>query len=305
MAINSSLFTKATKSQAKARVAFSGPSGAGKTYWALTMATQLAEGGEIAVIDTERSSASLYADKFDFQTLSMAPPYDPARLIEILKEAENAGFTVIVIDSLTHFWSGKGGVLDIVEEAKKGGTNSYTAWAAGTPIHQAMVDALLSFNGHVIVTMRSKTEYSMDKNANGKTEIKKVGMAPQQRDGIEYEFTLVLDVDIHHRATVSKTRCEALADKIFPSTEGDELCTQFINWLGAGDPLLSQNQRDAIDNKIRSLTPAQRRDLSKAWANSGLPKVNAMPVSKLDEVEQLIALASSTEVTEDPVEASA
>jgi len=292
MATNSSLFTKATKSQAKARIALAGPSGAGKTYWALQIATDLAEGGEIAVIDTERSSASLYADKFDFSTLSMAPPYDPNRLVSILKEAEDAGFAVVVIDSLTHFWSGKGGVLDIVNQATSKGKNSYTAWADGTPLHQAMIDAILAFNGHVIVTMRAKTEYTMDKNANGRTEITKLGMAPQQRDGIEYEFTLFLDVDLQHRVTVSKSRCSTLADRTFTTHEGNELMGEFVNWLGAGDELISKNQKDGIDGKIRLLSDSGRHALKGLWSEAGLPKVANLPISRIAEAEELISKAS-------------
>jgi hypothetical protein len=298
MAVNSSLFTKATKAQAKARIALAGPSGAGKTMWALELATALKGDGEIAFIDTERSSASLYADKFDFQTMSMSPPYDPNRLIQALNNAEDAGFSVIVIDSLTHFWSGKGGVLDIVNQATSKGKNSYTAWAEGTPIHQAMIDALLAFNGHVIVTMRSKTEYSMDKTANGKTEITKLGMAPQQRDGIEYEFTLFLDVDLQHRVTVSKSRCAPLADRTFATYDGAELMTEFTNWLDAGDALIDRNQKDALDGKIRSLSDAGRHALKDLWSEAGLPKVTNLPVSRVTEAEELIQRA--LEATQSP-----
>lgn len=288
-----SLFTKATKAQAKARVAFCGPSGAGKTYWSLLWATKLAEGGKIAFIDTERSSASLYADKFDFDTLSMSPPYHPDRLVEAIRSAEAEGYAVIVIDSLTHFWQGKGGVLEIVDDAKgRFGGNQYMAWGVGTPLQQAMVDALLSFNGHVIVTMRSKTEYTMDKNEKGKTEIKKVGMAPQQRDGIEYEFTLVFDVDIQHRAVATKTRCDTLADRSFQPNAAEEASDIFLNWLSSGDPLLSQNERDAIDNKIKSLSPSQRRTLGSEWASKGLPKVGAMTESRKADALALIERAS-------------
>jgi hypothetical protein len=289
-----SLFTKATKAQAKARVAFCGPSGAGKTYWSLLWAKKLADGGKIAFIDTERSSASLYADKFDFDTLSMSPPYHPDRLIDAIKNAEAEGYAVIVIDSLTHFWQGKGGVLEIVDEAKgRFGGNQYMAWGVGTPLQQAMVDALLAFNGHVIVTMRSKTEYTMEKNDKGKTEIKKVGMAPQQRDGIEYEFTLVFDVDIQHRAVASKTRCDTLADRSFQPNAAEEASDIFLTWLTAGDPLLTQNERDAIDNRIKSLTPAQRRALGAEWARLGLPKVNAMTEGRHAEALALVASADT------------
>ena len=298
-----SLFTKATKAQAKARVAFSGPSGAGKTYWSLQMATKLADGGKVAVIDTERSSASLYADKFEFDTLSMAPPYHPDRLIEALKAAEEAGYASVVVDSLTHFWSGKGGVLEVVDEAKsRFNGNTHSAWQVGTPLQQAMIDAMLAFNGHVIVTMRSKTEWSIEKDERGKTKIAKVGLAPQQRDGIEYEFTLVLDVDQQHRASVSKTRCDALSDRTFTPANSQEAMDIFSTWLKAGEPTISKNERDAIDNKIASLTPNARRALREAWAGAGLPKVQQLTPARIDEVNSLIASVEGIgEETEDVV----
>ena len=289
-----SLFTKATKAQAKARVAFSGPSGAGKTYWSLQMASALAGGGKVAVIDTERSSASLYADKFEFDTLSMAPPYHPERLIDALKVAEESGYQAVVIDSLTHFWSGKGGVLEIVDEAKsRFNGNTHSAWQVGTPLQQAMIDAMLAFNGHVIVTMRSKTEWSIEKDDRGKTKIAKVGLAPQQRDGIEYEFTLVFDIDQQHRASVSKTRCDALADRTFAPAGAEEAIDIFSTWLSSGDPTISKNERDAIEGLIGGLNPNARRALKEAWEQAGLPKLAQMPATRVGEVKSLIASVES------------
>jgi len=286
--MSSSLFSKAKKSQAKARVAFSGPSGSGKTYWSLQMATELADGGKIAVIDTERSSASLYADKFAFDTLSFSPPYNPQRLVEVLRVAEQEEYAVVVIDSLTHFWSGKGGTLEIVEEANARLNNSYRAWAVGTPIQQQMIDALLSFNGHIVVTMRSKTEWAMDKNEKGKTEIRKVGLAPQQRDGIEYEFTLVFDIDAQHRASVSKTRCVALADRTFTPANSQEALDTFTTWLNAGEPLLDSNKRNAVENRIANLNPETKSALKKAWSEANLPKVAQLTETRYQEVIDLL-----------------
>jgi hypothetical protein len=292
----SSLFTKATKAEAKARIAITGPSGAGKTFSALTWATELAEGGKVAVLDTERDSAKLYADRFDFDTLSMSAPYHPDRLIEVLKAAEAEGYAVLVIDSLTHFYNGQGGLLEIVENAgaqAKG--NSFAGWRTATPIQQRMLDAILAFNGHIIATMRSKTEYSMEKDSNGRITPKKIGMAPQQRDGIEYEFTLVLELDTDHRTIIGKTRCEQLADQVFAPNKANEAADAFRVWLKSGDPIVSDTERDAIDGKIRGLNPAQRRALAKQWGEAGLPKVNNLPKSRLVEAETLVATIASTD----------
>ena len=286
----SSLFTKATKAEAKARIAVTGPSGSGKTYSSLLWAQVLAEGGKIAVIDTERDSAKLYADRFDFDSLSMSAPYHPDRLVEALKVAEQEGYACVVIDSLTHFWNGQGGILEIVDQAgaaNKG--NAFSGWKVATPIQQRMVDAILAFDGHIITTMRSKTEYSLEKNEYGKISPKKVGLAPQQRDGIEYEYTLVLEMDTEHRTIIGKTRCEMLADKVFPANAANDGATTFLNWLKSGDPTITATERDVLDGKIRTLTPEQRRALKDVWGDAGLPKVATLPASRYAEALSLVA----------------
>jgi hypothetical protein len=289
----SSLFTKASKAEAKARIAITGPSGSGKTYSALAWATELANGGKIAVLDTERDSAKLYADRFEFDTLSMAAPYHPDRLVEVLKAAEAEGYACVVIDSLTHFYNGQGGLLEIVDLAgAKAGGNGFAGWKTATPIQQRMVDTLLAFNGHIISTMRSKTEYTLEKDERGRTAPRKVGMAPIQRDGIEYEFTLVLEMDTDHRTIIGKTRCEELADKVFAPNKGTEAARVFSTWLSSGDPIITDTERDALDGKIRSLTPAQRRVLAKSWGENGLPKVTNLTQARLAEAESLVSETS-------------
>jgi len=289
----SSLFTKATKAEAKARIAVTGPSGSGKTYSSLLWATTLAEGGKIAVIDTERDSAKLYADRFDFDALSMSAPYHPDRLIEALKVAQDEGYACVVIDSLTHFWNGQGGILEIVDQAgaaAKG--NNFAGWKTATPIQQRMVDAILAFDGHIITTIRSKTEWSLEKNEYGKIAPKKVGLAPQQRDGIEYEYTLVLEMDTEHRTLIGKTRCELMADKVYPPNAATEGATTFLTWLKSGDPLITDTERDALDGRIRSLSPEQRRALKDLWGDAGLPKVASLTKTRYPEAMSLVVTVS-------------
>jgi len=230
------MFQPATKKQARARVAMSGPSGSGKTMWALIWATTLANGGKVAFIDTERGSASLYADRFQFDVLQMAPPFHPDRLIQALNDAQKAGYDAVIVDSLTHFWSGAGGVLEIVDEASarfKG--NSHAAWQVGTPIQQKMVDALLAFDGHLIATMRAKTEWVMEQGQNGKMTPRKVGLAPQQRSDIEFEFTLFLDIDHEHRATVGKTRYAKFQNRVIGPDDAVGAAKDFAEWLMSGE----------------------------------------------------------------------
>lgn len=208
-------FQKATKRQARLRMAIDGPSGAGKTYTALIAAFVMAgEGGRVgrvALIDTERGSASKYADRFpEFDVLELTT-FSPQTYTEAIRLAGESGYDVLVIDSLSHAWEGEEGALDQVDRATaRGRGNSYTAWKDVTPMHRRMVDAILQSPCHVIATMRSKMEYILEPDAKGHVVPRKVGMAPIQRQGIEYEFDVVADMDLEHKIVVSKTRCPAI-----------------------------------------------------------------------------------------------
>jgi len=228
-------FQKATKNKIKARVAITGPSGSGKTYTALIAATALSAGGKIAVIDTERGSASLYSDKFDFDVLEL-DEFSPATYTKAIEAAQDAGYDVIVIDSLSHAWEGEGGAIDMVDDAaaRSRTGNSYTAWREVTPIHRRMVDAILQSKSHVIATMRSKTEYVLETDSKGRQVPRKVGMAPIQRSGMEYEFTVVCDMDLDHKIVVSKSRFEPLQDAV-ETKPTEKFFRPFVEWLEKGD----------------------------------------------------------------------
>lgn len=229
-------FQKASKKQVKARIAIDGPSGSGKTFTALTAATALADSGKIAVIDTEHGSASLYSDAFAFDVLELAN-FSPETYTHAIHAAERAGYAVIVIDSLSHAWEGEGGALDLADDAtrRQKTPNSYTAWKEVTPIHRKMVDAILSSPAHIVATMRSKMDYVQEKDANGRTTIRKIGLAPVQRAGMEYEFTLVGDMDLDHTIVISKSRCPALADAV-QARPNIAFFTKFRDWLNTGAP---------------------------------------------------------------------
>lgn len=226
------MFKKATRKQAKLRLALSGPSGSGKTTGALMLAKGI--GGKIAVLDTERGSASLYADIVDFDVVELAPPYTPERYIEVIRAAEQAGYTTLILDSITHEWNGQGGILEIVDnyaKAKLKG-NTYMAWSEGTPRHQSFIEAMLNSNCHIIATMRSKTVYETSQNERGKLTPQKIGTAPQQRDGMDYEFTAVLDIDQStHLAMASKDRTRLFAD---PQKLTEDTGRKLLEWLNSG-----------------------------------------------------------------------
>jgi len=232
-------FTKAERKRSFLRLGLTGPSGSGKTYGALLIAKGI--GGKIAVVDTEHGSASLYSHLSEFDVLNLAPPYRPERFIECIEAAEKAGYTTLIIDSLTHEWTGKGGILELVDEVAKAHTrgNTWAAWSLLTPRHRAMIDTILRAKMHVICTLRSKTE-STQVDDGGRKKVVKLGLKSEQRDGFEYELTTVLDI-VHdgHFAVASKDRSGLFAggdpEKITPETG-----SRLLAWLNSGGEMLPQ-----------------------------------------------------------------
>lgn len=224
-------FRKAERRKARLRLGLVGPAGSGKTYGALLIAMGL--GGKIALIDTENGSGDLYAHLGDYDVCTLDAPYTVQKYLTAIEEAEQAGYSVLIIDSLSHAWAGEGGLLDQQGKiADSGRGNSYTAWRQVTPWHNKLVEAMLTSKCHIIATMRAKTEYVQEKNDKGKTEIRKVGMAPVQRDGMDYEFGVVFDLDVNHNATVSKDRTTLFDGQIFrPSRKTGEALR---DWLESG-----------------------------------------------------------------------
>lgn len=227
-------FAKALRKKAKLRLALTGPSGSGKTYGALEIAKGL--GGNTAVIDTEKGSASLYSDRFNFDVLELDPPFTPERFIEAIGAAQEAGYDNLIIDSITHEWSGSGGCLELLDglaKAKYRG-NTWSAWSEITPRHNAFLDAILRSDLHIIATMRSKTETAQVDKGNGKKGVDKLGMKSEQRDGVEYEFTTVLDLNHEtHTAMASKDRTGLFSNA--EVTQLNELTgKKLMDWLNDG-----------------------------------------------------------------------
>lgn len=224
------MFKKAEKKQVKFKVAITGPSGSGKTYSSLCLAQGM--GGKVALIDTENGSASLYADKFEFDVVEMSPPYTTEKYIQSIQGAVQAGYDVLIIDSITHAWAGAGGLLEQKEQLdSRSKSNSYTNWGAITKNHEAFKAAILHAPIHIIATMRSKQDYVVE-NVNGKNVPRKVGMAPVQRDGMEYEFTTVFDAAMDHTVAVSKDRTDLFRGKIFTITS--DTGKQIVEWAKNG-----------------------------------------------------------------------
>lgn len=206
---------KATRVRSSMKILLTGPSGSGKTFSALQLAYGLTNSWEnICVIDTELGSAGLYSNLGQFNVINLEPPYHPHRYVEAIKLATGNQMNVIIIDSISHEWSGKGGCLELHEKTTSSMKipNSFTAWSQVTPLHQEFLDAIIQCSVHVIATARSKTDYVLVER-NGKQVPQKVGMAPVFRDGTEYDFSIHLELDQQHRAFCSKDRTGLFADK--------------------------------------------------------------------------------------------
>lgn len=248
------MFRKAQKSLSKARICLAGPAGSGKTYSALLIASGLGTG--IAMIDTEHGSGDLYSDKFDYDILRLSPPYECKKYIEAIKAAESCGYDVTIIDSLSHGWSGEGGLLDMKDKIVQSGKgNDWTSWRYVTPLHNQLVEAILQSKCHIIATARSKMKYEAEES-NGKIKkVRKIGLDPILREGMEYEFTVVLDISSEHVATSSKDRTGLFDGQFFvPSQETGQ---KILSWLKQGvdnqyDPLRTKQEPNSQDD-VREL----------------------------------------------------
>lgn len=244
-------FKKATKTQSKLRLALFGASGSGKTYSALRIAKGI--GGKIAVIDSERGSASKYSDRFDFDVVDL----DSKNIDEYVHwiEEANGKYDVLIVDSLTHAWTELLEEIDRIARTKYSG-NSWSAWNEGTPKQKKLINAILSFNGHIIATMRAKTEWIVEQNSKGKNVPKRVGTAPEQGKGIEYEFDLLMDISVEHIAQVIKDRTGKFQDKLIELPD-EEFGKQLAEWLKDGEKV--KDYSDEI-NKCETL-----EQLTKLW----------------------------------------
>lgn len=268
-------FHKATKAQSKLRLALCGLAGSGKTFSALAVGAEIAAemrrlghgAGRIALIDTEHESASLYADRFDFDTCPL-DNHSPRAYVDTIREAERLGYDIVIVDSLSHAWSGKNGALEQKDNAAARGGNSWTAWRDITPMHNALVDAMLASRCHIIATMRQKMEY-IQTTTNGKTVIEKVGLAAIQREGMEYEFTLVGDLGLDHVLRISKTRLDGvIATGEAFERPGEIFAKKLYGWLMSGAapvarPVVQQSEpkeRDLDETVTAALTKLNRAE---------------------------------------------
>jgi len=218
------------RSQARIRVALQGPSGSGKTYSSLLLAFGMTnDWSKIAVIDTENQSADLYAALGNYYVIAVGAPQTPEKYVEAIEICEKAGKEVIIIDSLSHEWET---LLDIHGNMVG---NSFANWSKITPRHNSLLNKILSSTAHVIATIRSKQDYVLTEK-NGKMQPEKVGMKGVQRDGLEYDFTIVFEINIKHSASVSKDRTGLFTGKpdfVIDGSTGEKI----LRWCQEGQPV--------------------------------------------------------------------
>jgi AAA domain-containing protein len=303
-------FRKATKRDARLRLAIAGPSGSGKTFTLLKLATEL--GGPIALVDTERGSAEKYADLFEFDTLKLES-FSPDLMPPLIESAAAQGYKTLIIDSLSHFWTGTDGELDQVEKVRmRLRDNGFAAWREITPKHNRMIDAMLSAPLHILVSMRVKTEWIVDKDERtGKSKPRKVGLQPVMRDGIEYEFDVCGEMDQENTLVITKSRCPKLAGGVFPKP-GRELAEILREWLSGAPPpedaperpgsapaLPVETKRPGIVNGstgLHTVPPPIAEELAAIWKRMCSPRG---VVKEFEELKTAVeALAGSTGTAE-------
>lgn len=256
-----SIYRKAERRKAKLRLAITGPAGSGKTYSALLIAFGI--GGKTALLDTENGSGDLYSALGDYDICSISAPFTVQKYIDAIKSAEQAGYDILILDSISAEWAGSGGLLNLhTQLTSSSKANSFAAWGQVTPKHNAFIDTIINSRLHIICTIRSKTEYAQIQNERGKTEIRKMGLGLVQREGIDYEFTTVFDLNFNHEVTVSKDRTSIFDGQVFTITQ--ETGKLLKDWLDSGieviDDRALQERKQAVYNNYLKLFQANPQD---------------------------------------------
>lgn len=230
---------KASKVNRKLRLGLFGQSGGGKTYSALRVSMgMLGSLDKVCVIDTEQGSSELYLEKFPgFSVGLIGAPYYPGKYRSAIDSAVEAGFELIIIDSVSHAWDGEGGALEINQKYAdtKCNGNTFTAWKYTTPLYRKFIESIINSPVHMIVTGRKKTDYVMDTNSRGKQAPRKVGLKDITREGLDYEMTVSFDISQNHMACPTKDRTGLFMigeDDPIPAVLDEETGKTLAKWCG-------------------------------------------------------------------------
>jgi len=304
---------QAQRKSAKLKLGISSPSGGGKTLGSLLVAYGLMKESypklsdaelwsKVAIIDSENGSGELYVGVEiknlvigQYAAITLTAPFTAEKYIQAMEVCEENNMEVVIIDSTTHLWSGTGGLLEQQGNIAKRTGNSWSAWRDVTPMHSKFVEKMLQCNMHVIATVRSKTKFVQEKGDDGRTTVRKIGLDPIQKDGLEYEFTTFFEIDAEHNAFGSKDRTNTFDQEYFVITP--DVGRKLMKWLSGGTNKKTQvigvakadpkealaNMQNDIVTLCQELGGSKNDDLMtvlKKYEPSGNPK-------KVKDIEQL------------------
>jgi len=269
-----------------------GPSGAGKTFTALTIAEVLGgPDGRILVVDTEKESALTYADLFTFEHLRWSAPFDPRELADTLLEAGDS-YDVVIIDSFTHFWRGAGGTLDIAN-------GKFTGWKDARPAQVDVTEAILEADCHVVACCRSRMDHAQEVGADGKIRVVKLGMAPQQDDDFEYEVNVSIEIDMQHALQVGKSRTNAVpVGRIFTAGHAEEFATVYKEWLAGGEPVAERAAVDAMVEQLNTIADRGEKVKAKEAFLDQFGRPEFLLASRLTEAQEWVAARVSPQAAD-------
>jgi len=296
---------KAKRELIYVKLALMAPSGGGKTFGGLRLATGMAEeikketgkDAKILLANTEGKRGYYYANEFDYDIVDIDPPHNPEKYVELIEFAVSEGYDILIIDSTSHEWEGKGGCLELHQQA--GGT--YQSWARVTPRHNKFINAIADSPIHIIATMRGKDQYEMTKDDKGKTNVQKLGVGAKQRDGFEYEFTATFLIDQKtNTAEVQKDNTH-IFDKEGPTILSENHGRKIIQWANSGEgytPVVRKNEEEPVDD-LKALK-AQIITVAKAAGGQGneavmniikeyVPSGNPNALRDIDKAKELLS----------------
>lgn len=284
------------RDQQKLRLAITGPAGSGRTLTALMLAEPIAAYEAtldpnmkgIAVLDTERGSATSYIGEVPFQHLAMGPPFTPQRYIGYIRAAYEWGYAVLILDSISHAWFAPGGVLEMVDQHRIRTGDKTGAWYEVNPAHNGLIDALTQTPIHIIATMRAQQEWLTESSEDG-TAVRRIGTAPVQRSGIEYEFQFYAEMDLAHRFKVTKSRAREFDQRVWLEPDA-AVGTEILGWLTQGEALPTWSQRRRIVALRADLTDDEKEAHKLWWAEQSFKTMSAAEATTtIEHLEALLA----------------
>lgn len=248
---NNFVVKKAKRQLVFAKIALIAPSGGGKTYGALRLATGMAEeikkelnkDARILMANTEYKRGYYYANEFDYDIVDVEPPYNPEKFVELIEFAVAEGYDILIIDSASHEWEGKGGCLELHQQA--GGT--YQAWGKVTPRHNKFINAIADSPIHIIATMRGKDQYEMNKDEKGRASVQKLGVGAKQRDGFEYDFTCTFLIDQKTSTAEVQKDNTHIFDTDGPVILSEAHGKKIIQWANSGEGFTPVVRKEEVD----------------------------------------------------------